>query len=159
MPTATYTPIATYTVPSNVSGYDFTSVPSGYAEIVVRCKIKTVTTNDNILLRFNNSSTGYWHVRATGNPPIANGDSGSSTYVLGPNVSNTHYGYVEYNIFNYADTSKNTTLLYEGDGPTVRVDYGCATWLSTTTINTIRVFSNSNIAAGSVITLFGITRS
>jgi hypothetical protein len=162
---STYTPIATYTVPSATASYTFTSIPSTYTDLVLVANGATAAAS-NINVRVGNGSvdtaTNYSYTVLNGN-----GSSATSTRYSNQGqyqVSNedaywdtTVSGLIIVNFQNYANTSTYKTMLGRANKASLGVSASVGLWRSTSAINTIFFGGSSqNLAAGTTLTLYGI---
>jgi len=157
---STYTPIATYTLSGTTSGYTFSSIPSTYTDLVLIATGTRTTGSDAIKIQLNGDGTAanYSNVDLTGN-----GTSAASSR------NNTLYGYFEnvalfdqvptilmLNFNNYKNTSVYKTMLGRTGTSDFWTQAYTGLWKSTSAINSIFVNMN-NMAAGTTMTLYGIT--
>lgn len=157
---ATYVPIATYTLPSNGTTYNFSSIPSIYTDIVVVVNASCTATGQWIGLQYN-SDTGnnYSDTVLEGNGSSATSNRDANTnhiqivYQLG---TDSTFGTAIFNIQNYSNSTTHKPALarwnYAGNG----TGAAAATWRSTSAINLIRIYSSGTMTAGSTFTLYGI---
>jgi len=162
---ATYSSIATYTVPSATASYTFTSIPSTYTDLVLIANGSTAAAS-NINIRVGNGSidatTTYSQTVFNGN-----GTSPSSTRYLTQNqyqVSNedaywdtTVSGLLIINFQNYSNTSTYKTMISRANKSSLGLSASVGMWRSTSAINQIFFGGSSqNLAAGTTLTLYGI---
>lgn len=163
MPTPTYVPIATYTIPSAAASYTFTSIPSTYTDLVLITTGGTVSSGQAIYAQFNSDTTTNYSDTVL----IGNGSAASSTRatlngvrVLGRFVGTD--GTLNANgithIMNYANTTTFKAVLNRcnnSNGTSASVSLWRATPAA---INSITLVGDgpSNILAGSTFTLYGI---
>ena len=166
MPT-TYEPIQTTTISgSSTNTVTFSSIPATYTDLRIAVVFASTTDSQGqINLRFNSdTSNSYSRTHL--------GGSGSSTSTQSvANQPFLHMGdYVFYgstsipqfttaDIFSYAGSTNKTCLITaandrNGNGGVL---YNCSLWRNTAAITQIdMVNSNSNYAAGSTFTLYGV---
>jgi hypothetical protein len=159
MPTSTYEPIATYTVPSGQTSVTFNSF-GGYTDLVAVLNTKLASTASTYM-NFNGDTAGnYSFTRIYGNGTSAVSDR------VGTNLTGIDIQYVGsgdgnitiVNLMNYANTTTYKTSLarWNTQGSTGYVGANVNLWRSTAAITSI-TFSNSvNFSAGSTFTLYGI---
>jgi hypothetical protein len=160
-----YESIATFTGDGSAATYTFSSIPSTYTSLQLRC-----FTNDgsgNFLnLRFNgDTGANYvWH-RLQGN-----GTSASATATTASTQARIGYNTAGSNVFNasiadihnYAITTQNKTVRcfngYDsGGGADLQaVQLWSSLWQNTAAITSLTVFSAANFATGSKLALYGI---
>lgn len=162
---STYTPIITYTLPSNAAYYDFTSIPTTYTDLVVIVNAGTASTSDitfnvgNGTVDTGNNYSTTW-IYGTGsaagsarNSSVAIGYFdyyGGGTSTLGANISIIHF-------MNYASTVMYKTILGRAGNAGGGVDAFANMWRSSAAINTLRVKGQTgNLLAGSTISIYGI---
>jgi hypothetical protein len=176
MPTSTFTPIATYTLPSATTSYTFTSIPSTYTDLYLTVTAKGTGAGDYVKLRLGNGSvdtstnysyTDFYVAGTTGSMGYGWEANKDFIYVHGfggqMNSSNTAPFGGEAHIFDYANTSTQKRIITRGFGSREGSSQEPASammvhsWRSTAAINTIQVYvGNYNMAAGSIFTLYGI---
>lgn len=160
---ATYEPIATTTLGSDVASFTMSSIPGTYTDLRVVLNVKGSSAGD-ITARFNSDSgTNYSYTNLYGNgSSAALGSQNSITYLyLTPNVSvsSTIPDLITVDIFSYAGSTYKTALVthsgdHNGSGGVERV---VDLWRSTSAITSITFYGiGINIAAGTTATLYGI---
>jgi len=169
-PNAAYNPtsfesIATVNGNGSAASYTFSSIPSTYTSLQLRC-----LTNDgsgNFLnLRFN-SDTGanyVWHrLQGNGTSASATALTASTQARIGYNTANTNvFNASIADIQNYAVSTQNKTVRclngYDSNGDTDlgAVQMWSSLWLNTAAITSITVFSAANFITGSTFALYGV---
>jgi len=159
---STYTPLATYTVPSAVSNVTFTSISQDYTDLEVVIT-GSFTTLDAINIRVGSTvldtGSNYAAVYAYGtNTTFSAGNfqvnqTSGNAGVLGTNISTARIYFGAYSNTNFYKTMINKC----GDGAT-QVKMGSTLWRSNAAINTIQFFSPSsyNFTTGTTFTIYGI---
>jgi len=154
----TYTPIATYTIPSTTSSYTFSSIPSTYTDLVIVTSIQRTATG-NTRIRFNgDTGTNYSTTYIEGNGTAASSVRVPNQTYMTLDYSNSTSNWVPSiaNVMNYANTTTNKTMINRtGDAGVVVLAYA-QLWRSTAAINSITLVSDTNFATGSTFTLYGI---
>ena len=165
---ATYTPIATYTIPSATSSYTFSSIPSTYTDLVISMNVAgTNTSYTGITIQAGNGSvltSGYSQTTlsgsgsATSSSRITSNANWNLNRVSG--FSSDQFGAYIVNIMNYSNTSTYKTMLERtnittGAGAGVEAIVGLLQSGSAINIITLSVSGNS-FATGSTFTLYGI---
>lgn len=163
--TNSYESIATVTVGSGgSSGISFSSIPSTYKHLQIRCSIMNTTTN-NPRFTLNNDTTGanyYMH-------SIYNNIPNVSTYNEANNAGGIAFAYNEsttsptasiIDILDYANTNKNKTSRimsgYDANGSGY-LFYRSGLWMSTSAINRIDLApTGGSFAQYSSFALYGI---
>lgn len=176
MPTSTFTPIATHTLPSAASSYTFTSIPSIYTDLYLTITAKGTGAGDYVKLRIGNGSvdtgtnysyTDYYVAGTSGSMGYGWEANKDFIYVQGfggqMNVSNSAPLGAEVHIFDYSNTSTQKRIFTRGFGGRNGSSQEPASammvhsWRSTAAINTIQVFvAGYQMAAGSIFSLYGI---
>jgi hypothetical protein len=161
---ATYDPIATYTVPTAISDYTFTSITSSYTDLVLVMRGKLTSAGTGLLMRFNSISSSVY----TFNYMAGNGSS-----ALGGFVGPTSYAAIGWvgtfstdesiwtaHINSYSSgTDRFKSYIARTGNPSGQTELLQGSWARDpkATINEIQIFPGSgNIAAGTNITLYGI---
>lgn len=164
---ATYEPIATTTLSSAASNITFSSIGSGFTDLVLILN-GTVATADGLALQVNNNTaTNYSNTFLAGNGSATSGGrTTTQTYIYLDNLgslSATIPGFYRINFFSYSG-STNKTILSEtasdknGSGTVERV---VGLWRSTSAITSIKIFSQNgyNLNSGTTATLYGILKA
>jgi hypothetical protein len=161
---STYEPIATNTLGSAVSTYQFTSIPSTYTDLVVIMQPALSVSNNAIYLDFNNdTATNYSFTVLSGNGSAVTTSRGSSAG-LGSVANDLLYPSstlgnttIIMNIQNYANTTTNKTYLVRGNQADSGSQELVGLWRNSAAINAIKFYSaGSNFSIGSTFTLYGI---
>ena len=158
----TYTPIARQTLSTTASTVTFSSIPSGYTDLIL-VWAGTATTGGEAKLRFNgDTNTNYSYTALSGNGTSALSSRGSSQNIMfltTYGTPSTTEGNFILQIQNYSNTTTNKTVLVRGNritsgfGPDAQVGL----WRSTAAINQIDLTVGSTTwAVGSTFTLYGI---
>lgn len=163
----TYTPIATTTLSSAAASYTFSSIPSTYTDLVIVGSIRVSKPSDvsaGTLLRFNGDSGSNYSttlLTGSGTSPAATSRNTSNTYIVYADVAalntTSEYTAVIWNFMNYSNNTTYKTVLGRSNPPdSTRALVGL--WRSTSAINSITIYGSSyDIAAGTTLTLYGIT--
>jgi hypothetical protein len=176
MPTSTFTPIATYTLPSTASSYTFTSIPSTYTDLYLTVTAKGTGPGDYVKIRVGNGSvdtgtnysyTDFYVSSTTGSMGYGYEVNKDFAYIHGfggqMNSGNAAPFGGEAHIFDYANTSTQKRIFTRGfggrDGSPQEPASEMMThsWRSTAAINTLQVYVGGySMAAGSTFSLYGI---
>ena len=172
MATATYTPIATYTVGGGGSAsLVFSSIPSTYTDLVVILQAKLSTsTAATIYMKFNTDTGVNTHYSSTflggtGSSALSGRNSnGNSIYASAYSaVNGTDFNTTIINVMNYANTTTYKTALVRSGQTTYGTDAIVGLWRgstgsSTEAINAITIVNDgsTNFASGTTYTLYGI---
>lgn len=162
--TATYEKIATTTLGSNTATVTFSSISGTYTDLVLICNAKNQGgANYNLYGQVGNGSvdTGSnysdTYLGGNGSSAFSGRDTSASQMRLGI-FSTTNFTPTIVHFENYSNTTTYKSMLSRSDdngGNTIAV---VNLWRSTSAINEIKLFveSNANFASGSTFTLYGI---
>jgi hypothetical protein len=157
---STYTPIATYTVPSATSSYTFTSISSAYTDIVLVFNGTTSTDNDGYFIQLNSDSgSNYSNTVLTGNGSSATSSRSSNTtsFYAANNSSSSSPDTFLVQFQNYSNATTYKTMLARLTNTPNRTAATVGLWRSTSAINSIKIMgASSNLNTGCTITLYGI---
>jgi len=164
MPTQTYTPIATYTIPSAAASYTFTSIPSTYTDLVLIISATATTGADDLLLQFNgDTASNYSETILTGTGSAASSTrfSTQTAILLDYNgVLNTTINNRIVHIMNYSNATTFKTVLTRANNSSTGLDAIVGLWRKTpeaiTSITVKNTGTSSNFTVGSTLTLYGI---
>jgi hypothetical protein len=165
---STYDPIYTTTLTTAQASIDFTSIPATYTDLVLvvtgRCDSANVSRE--IRVRFNGDSSGTYSitrmVALIGNTlftdrTINANDLSMGVFPSGNQGNTADKGSAIWHINDYANTSKNKSILGRTNDPLDWITAVTGLWRSTVAINQVTVFfTTSNFIAGSTATLYGI---
>lgn len=172
MPTPTHEKIASYTVTgSTTANIILSSIPQTYSDLklVLSLRNNVAVTSSNVLLYFNNDTTGSNYSNLFGQ---ANGSSVGTGIVAamindvpGTSITSGYFGNTEVYIFDYANTS-----FYKHFQSRSSNDYNNTTsymmntvnrWQSSAAINSIRLENRTSgsFTQHSTVTLYGIKNS
>lgn len=161
---ATYEPIATYTIPSAVTSYTFTSIPSTYTDLVLVYTAATSSPAD-LYAQFN-SDTGnnysYTVLYASNSNTAGSSRTANQGYISLDyyGIPNTTLGnsVTIANFMNYSNTSTFKTTLARSNSASNGVDALVNLWRNTSAINSIKIgsFTSTTLSTGSIFTLYGI---
>ena len=161
---ATYELISTYTMPSNATSVTLSSIPSTYTDLVVVGNYKVVNSGGvGFCFRFNSdTATNYEFMGYYGNGSTNNGNYGqpynmSYVAIALDNPLTTTVAYVN----DYATTGKYRTILAHSGNSGFNGVYTGNWNNSSDAINSITFLCDggSNITAGGIFTLYGITKA
>lgn len=160
MPTPTYMPLANTTLGSNVSSVTFSSISQAYRDLVLVAQIKSDVTS-GIYLRVNSLTGIYNYVYMAGNGSTSSSaasDGMTNLLPIGGNslLNSTNFSTIELEFMDYTATDKYKNVLAKMG----RSDYVAFASVSrgntTSAINSIYLFGDSQFAAGSTFALYGI---
>jgi len=169
-----YEAIAATTLSSAQQTITFSSIPSTYEHLQLRCFTRldiAASVSAAFCIRFNNDSgTNYVEHRMIGDGSTASGTGSTSPggtsiqfgIVTGATANANVFGVTICDILDYASTNKYKTIRAitgndnNGSGQTAETS---GAWLSTSAINRIdvgRLVSTITMVAGTVIALYGL---
>lgn len=154
----TYTPIQTYTLGSSGT-VTFSSIPQIYTDLILVTEA-TGTTNGAMDVRFNgDTGANYSRTGLYGDGSTASSYRNSLSYgLIGAGTSNRHIAITHF--LSYSNTTTYKPYLTQSGDPTTGVGLAIYMWRSTAAITSIALTGDpigSNIGAGSILTLYGIT--
>ena len=163
---STYTPIATYTVPSNTTSYTFTSIPGTYTDLVVSMSVVSSSAN-TLFIRFNNDASALYsasRLSGSGSSGVTDRDSGATygvltNYAAPPSTLGNHNTIL--NVMNYSSTTTFKTWSSRSNLASAGVDAVIGLYRSTSAVTSIGFSTNgfggtSTLLAGSIFTIYGI---
>jgi hypothetical protein len=174
-------PIYTQTVGAGgVSGLTFNNIPQGFTDLRVVFSLRGQSSgNDNLILRFNGSTTGYSNTVLTGRAGVAQSgraitisDNYLNPYFIRiPNSDHTAntFNSAEAYIPNYTGPQFKSVVLdgvlennvgnWNGSGTvTEQRDLGAGLWQNTSAISSIFVSCYLGFVQHSTVTIYGITK-
>jgi hypothetical protein len=171
---AGYDPAATFliqrqTATSSVTSFTFSSIPSTYKHLQIRCLSRRDTgVSHVVVLQFNgDTATNYWWHLLEGNGSTATSSSVSSatnrvqTFWPNPSVNLAgQFGAGIIDIHDYASTTKYKTVRCFGGGDangTGKINLTSGVWNSTSAINSIVIsFVGDTVVTGTTFALYGM---
>jgi hypothetical protein len=170
MATNTYVALSTYTIPSSVDSYTFTSIPQEYTDLVLVVTGVGATGTTFPWMRFNGLSTNIYSDSAlygNGTSAGSNRRTANSRGYLAENVQLpiTQIGNILVNIMNYSNSTTYKTWLVRNNNQEtgtytgVEAIVGMAQTteaITSITIGTASGGTGYNFAAGSTFSLYGI---
>jgi hypothetical protein len=163
-----YDSIATTTVGSGgVADITFSSIPSTYTHLQIRCLVRSTGAGANMLMQLN-SDTGSnyaWHaLYGEGTAAAAAATTSTTSTIMGwaPQSGSTAnaFGGSVIDILDYSNTNKyKTTRSLNGadlnGGGVIQLTSGL--WMSTSAVTSIKIYMNTgNLAQYSSFALYGI---
>jgi len=153
---STYTPISSYTVPSNTSSVAITSISGSYTDLIVR--LTGSDTNGYVLIRLNtDNGTNYSRTYLGGNGTSAYSARSSNITEMYAAVANNRMQTLTFQNYSNSTTFKTAFIAEYAAGDAAQQTV--ALWRNTNAINRIDFISpngTNSIQAGTVITLYGI---
>ena len=160
-----YESIATYTVGTAQATISFTSIPSTYSHLQLRCLSKNTSADYSIRAQFNSDTASNYTLHGlygNGTTAAAYGFANQTTTEIGLSADTTAnvFGAAVTDILDYANTNKYKTVRvltgYDKNGAG-SIDLRSGLWRSTSAINTILLSSGAgNFAQYSSFALYGI---
>jgi hypothetical protein len=168
----TYTPIATYTAPSAVASYTFTSIPATYTDLVLVVDFALAAASNSFNVQFNADTSGagtnYSQTTLYGNGSSAGSSRSSSrsniqvSYFVTASTTLGESNLIV-NFPNYSNSTTYKTTLARMNRASANNFPGAEStvglWRSTAAITDIKLFATNNIVAGSTFTLYGILKA
>ena len=157
----TYTPIATYTIPSNTTTYTFSSIPGTYTDLVlIASGIGTSAGDFGVCLRYNGDTGSNYSVTqldGNGSSPASYREINAVHQNIGI-LSGAGQGNSIFNIFNYSNTTTYKTTLARGNAATNYLRAAVGTWRNTAAITSVTIYNpTTSMVTGTTLTLYGIT--
>jgi hypothetical protein len=162
---SSYIPIASQTLGSSAASVTFSSIPTTLNGKTLRDLVLVHSTAGTPPRMRVNSDTGsnYSHVRMSGNGSSATSggytDTSVNLFAVGfsgnPGPS-TDVDFVVTQIFDYATTDKHKTMLSRHSIASGAVEAFANRWANTSAITSILIYGDSNFAAGSTFSLYGL---
>jgi hypothetical protein len=157
----TYVKIANRTLTGTASSVTFSNIPQGYTDLVLVVNaISTGTSQPDVYMRVNGSSTTYSRTRMGGNgsSTFASNITSETFWVLGP-MENTAITNMVCNLMNYSSSSTFKTMLVRSNDSAIAVQAMVSLWRDTTPITSILLYpepAKGDFATGSTFTIYGI---
>ena len=162
MATNTYVALATQTLGSAVSSVTFSSIPQGYADLVLVANGLVSTNGYDFDIRVNgDTGTNYSYTALGGNgTSAASYRNSNATFMRFSTYSSWHTSTISTAIMhfqNYSNSSTYKTVIGRGNDTTYGVDATVGLWRSTSAITSITaVVQGANFTTGSTFTIYGI---
>jgi hypothetical protein len=158
---ATYEPISTQTLGSDVATVTLSSIPATYTDLVLVMTVKKSTDDGGYLgLRFNSdTATNYSSTFVYGNGSSAiSGRVTSETFSRVGNGSTANFESTIVSIQNYANTTTFKSMISRSNVTSQYAISYCSLWRKTPeAISSITIIPNTgNMLTGSQFTLYGI---
>ena len=154
----TYEPIQSYTLTSTATNVDFTSIASTYTDLKMVIA-GTVATASSIYIQFNgDTANNYSYTDLTGDGTNATSTRLGNRANIPVSVWYSSVSQIEFDIFNYANTTTFKTVLSRAASPSTLVRRYIGLWRKTPeAINRIYVYNDGvNFNVGTTFTLYGI---
>lgn len=165
MPTNTYVELDKVTLGSATNSITFSSIPSGYTDLIAICSVKATTGSNEVLRAQVNGDTGsnysYTYLQGVSSG-AESGRASNSTLILAQAgnqaITETANTFAPYTVqfMNYSNTTTNKTILARGAG-TNQAGASVSLWRNTAAITSIRFYiAAGNFDTGSTFSLYGI---
>ena len=160
--------IASVEIATPQTSIDFSSIPSGYTDLILKLSAREATTTSlTLYLTINGSTSAIYSVRTiqgngtTASSGIAtNGTSGNFSIINSSSYTNNTFSNAEFYIPNYAGSNNKSLSIdsvSENNGTEAYARLAAGIWASTAAINQLTLsLASGNIAAGSTATLYGV---
>lgn len=168
----TMTLIKTTTVASAVASVDMTAIPGTYTDLLVTFSARSTVAGgpfDNLLITFNNTTSGYTDRALYGTGSSAASASGSGnpsfvfTYSVGNAATASTFGNGQIYIPNYAgSTNKSVSFdsVTENNSTSAIAAISAGLWSNTSAITSIKftAATSAELMIGTTISVYGITK-
>jgi hypothetical protein len=166
---ATYENIATTTLGSNQSDVTFSAISSSYTDLILVCSYRDTRAQTYSYPKIQvNADTGsnYSQTNLFGDGSTASSNRQSNATSIqiyeapGANATANVFSPLIIQFNNYSNSTTNKTILIRGNntgggaGTVLSAQVGL--WRSTSAITSIKILGDTQIASGSVFTLYGI---
>jgi hypothetical protein len=164
----TFTQIASVSVGSGgASSIDFTSIPSTYTDLVVKYSLRSSTTDQSALIRFNGTSSGYSEksLYGTGSAAASYGQTASSievNYATTSTQTASTFANGEMYIPNYAgSTNKSVSIddVQENNATAAFAILNAGLLSNTAAITSITLTAGTTFTQYSTATLYGVSKT
>jgi hypothetical protein len=161
----TYEPIATHTLSSGATSFLFSSIPGTYTDLICKMSIKNVSTGAIDLYINDDGSRLYSRLvlySTTTTIGSIQYNAQYSAYITGnANPSTTEFCQYEFSINSYANTTNQKVIQSKSWVRNQGTDMSVNTYESNAAVTSIRIHNSAanNFAAGSMFTLYGITKA
>jgi hypothetical protein len=161
MPTATYIPLANFTVTTAAPSVTFASIPSSYRDLLIVAQVLGSTTLQTRMRLNGDAGTNYSYQRMSGSGS-ARTSAFARTQTLAflssvAQATTTGYLQMNINIMDYSVTDKTKTIISRADQPANGTEAFSNRWGNTAAINSVQILtSTGNFAVGSNFALYGI---
>jgi hypothetical protein len=168
---STYTLIASNVLTSSAASVTFSSIPSTYTDLVLRCSTRSDfgVVNSNLYLTINASSSTFSTTVLEGNGATASSSNFSFSFgytrndLNGSNSTSNTFSNVEIYLPSYtANANKPMSVLsaLENNATTAYRTAQALLWQNTSAINQIKIEpASNNFVSGSSFYLYGIKNS
>lgn len=155
MPTSTYVPLATYTLPSNASGIVFSSIPATYRDLIFVFSGKLTATANTFWQANGDGGSNYSYVQMWGTGSgggSSNAVASTTAGLFGANYTGQGVNIVQF--LDYSATDKHKVALTRNNDGGGVVGAVASRWANNAAIHTVGI--QGSFVAGSTFSLFGI---
>ena len=157
--TAKFTVLGNTTLATASASVTFSSIPSGYKDLVVVVTSLADVGTTNFTMRFNGATTGYSSVVAYGDGSSAASYVGSSSIdLMAFGGATTAPALVTATVLDFSATNKHKSVLSRGNRSNQEASMSAGRWADTAAVTslTIRTTTANNYAIGSTFRLLGV---
>jgi hypothetical protein len=159
--------IQTVTVGSGgAASIDFTSIPQTYTDLVILCSLRSARTNGgaDVIIRFNNSSTGYTNRRLAGTGSSVFSDTSEWTNGDSDSYTASTFSNAQFYIPNYTSSNNKSWSVdhvLENNATEAYATLATGLWSNSSAITSIKIYdtTNNNWKQFTSATLYGVTSS
>ena len=159
---ATYDKIATYTAPSAVASYTFSSIPSAYTDLVLVINGSFSTATTGYVSYRANSDTGtnysYTRLYGDGTSAISGRNSNKTLGAFDVFNSGTERWMVTANFMNYSNSTTNKTIISRQNNASTLAGSVVNLWRNTAAITSVTLLEETGLSfsTGTTFALYGI---
>jgi hypothetical protein len=155
--TAKYTVLGNTTLATASSSVTFSSIPSGYKDLVLVLSVATTSGTTRADIQFNNDTgSNYSYVYMRGDGSASSSAATGETKTYAGLVLNGGQGVFVSEIMDYSATNKHKTMLTRSNPSNYGVWAFANRWANTSAINQIELLSGATYPAGSTFRLLGV---
>lgn len=160
MMASTYAPIATYTtLNSSSTSYTFSSIPSGYTDLILIANVTETPSTGSFVFRINsdsgtNYSTTYFD--GNGSSSISGRYTNQTSAYLTYEGVGTGFGTYILNFQNYSNNNSYKTIITRASNAGNSTEATVSLWRSTAAINSITLYAGQYFNTGVTFNLYGI---
>jgi hypothetical protein len=161
-----YFPIGEFTLASAQANIEFTNIPQTYTHLQIRALSTSSGSDNGLYMTFNGDTASNYtthYLYGNGTTAGAGADRPRSSMYIGTNryavSSNIGFGGTIVDILDYKNTNKYTTIRSldgndrNGAGS---VWFFSGLWMNTNAISSLKITSETNLAANSSFALYGV---
>lgn len=161
MPTTTYTPLANLTISTASANVTFSSITSGYRDLILVCNLIPTSGSTDIYLLINGvgNDNDYKKIIMSGNGSTTTSSNANPRIVNLNALADASNGRTNIimNFMDFATTDKNKLLLYRVDNAALATEAGLIRWVNTGAITSFTLSAaGTTWAVGSTFALYGV---